>query len=194
MNNNNIDENIISLYNAQKWEEIIALSSTIDDFKTCKLSWVLPDISDLYWINKIVQQYNLSGIASVGCGCGLLEWLLQKYSGLDIVGIELDSSWWNSKYSPPQFLKNIIFVENKSINFQIPRKYAMLFCYFNNSTAFHNYMKNYKGNLVLVIGSEADNCTTDPLPFDAKFEKYNWKLMKKRKLAYSNNYITAYSK
>lgn len=81
MNNNNIDNDIISLYNAQKWEEIAALSSTTDDFRTCRLSWVLPDISDLCWINKIIQKYNLTKIASIGCGCGLLEWLLQKYSG-----------------------------------------------------------------------------------------------------------------
>lgn len=106
----------------------------------------------------------------------------------------MDSSWWNSKYSPPQFLKNIAFVENRSTNFQVPRKYAMLFCYFNNGEAFHDYMENYKGNLVLVIGPEGDNCTTDPLPFDTKFKEYNWKLIKERKLMYSNNYITVYSK
>lgn len=81
MNNDNIDENIISLYNAQKWKEIAALSSTIYDLRTCRLSWVLPEINDLCWINEIIRKYKLSGIASIGCGCGLLEWLLQKYSG-----------------------------------------------------------------------------------------------------------------
>lgn len=194
MSNDNIEENIFSLYNAQKWKEITALSC-INDFKICRLSWVLPDIEDLYWMNKIVRQYNLFGIASIGCGCGLLEWLLQKYSGLDVIGIELDSSWWNSKYSPPQFLKNIIFIEQASVNFQVPKRYAMLFCYFNNSIAFRNYIENYKGNLILVIGPvQENNCTTDPLPFDKKFEEYNWKLINKKKLAYSNNYVTAYTK
>lgn len=110
------------------------------------------------------------------------------------MGIELDSSWWNSKYSPPQFLKNIIFVENKSINFQVPKRYAMLFCYFNNCAAFCNYIENYKGNLIFVIGpAQGNNCTTNPLPFDEKFEIYNWKLIKQKKLTCSNNYITAYS-
>lgn len=109
------------------------------------------------------------------------------------MGIELDSSWWNSKYSPPQFLKNIIFVENKS-NFQVPKRYAMLFCYFNNCVAFCNYIESYKGNLIVVIGpAQGNNCITDPLPFDEKFGKYNWKLIKQKKLVYSNNYITAYS-
>lgn len=90
MDNNDIDEYIISLYNAQKWKEIVALSSTTDDFRTCRLSWVLPDISDLCWINEIIQKYNLSGIASIGCGCGLLEWLLQKYSGKSSKQIDID--------------------------------------------------------------------------------------------------------
>lgn len=81
MNSDDIDENILSLYNAQKWEEIASLSFASDNFKHSRLSWVLPDISDLYWINDIIRKYNLSGIASIGCGCGLLEWLLQKCSG-----------------------------------------------------------------------------------------------------------------
>lgn len=72
-------EKIFSLYNAQKWKEIIASSYTTNDLK--RLSWVLPDIDDLYWMNNIVRKYNLFAIASIGCGCGLLEWLLQKYSG-----------------------------------------------------------------------------------------------------------------
>ncbi|XP_018376035.1 PREDICTED: uncharacterized protein LOC108769513 [Trachymyrmex cornetzi] len=194
MNSDDIDENIISLYNAQKWEEVAALSSASDNLKSSRLSWIFPDINDLYWINDIIRKYNLTGIASIGCGCGLLEWLLQKCSGLDVMGIELDSSWWHSKYSPPQFLKNIIFVENKSVNFQVPKRYAMLFCYFNNCTAFCNYMESYKGNLIFVIGpAQGNNCTTDPLPFDEKFKKYNWKLIKQKRLVCSNNYIVAYS-
>lgn len=80
-NEGNIEENILSLYNARKWRDIAALSSTAKDLRTCRLSWVLPDVSDLHWIDDIVRRYNLPGIASVGCGCGLLEWLLEKYSG-----------------------------------------------------------------------------------------------------------------
>lgn len=81
MNSDGIDRNILSLYNAQKWEEIAALSSASCNSKLSRLSWVLPDMSDLYWINNIIRKYNLPGVASIGCGCGLLEWLLQKYSG-----------------------------------------------------------------------------------------------------------------
>lgn len=81
MNSDDVDENILSLYNAQKWEEIAALSSAISNPRSSRLSWVLPDVSDLCWINDIIRKYNLPGIASIGCGCGLLEWLLQKYSG-----------------------------------------------------------------------------------------------------------------
>lgn len=85
MSDNDIDKNILSLYNSQNWEDIVALSSTINGFS--RLSWVLPDISDLSWINNTVRKYNVSGIASIGCGCGLLEWLLQKYSGKFLIQI-----------------------------------------------------------------------------------------------------------
>lgn len=116
--------------------------------------------------------------------------------GLDVIGVELDRSWWCSKYSPPLFLKNIVFIrENNRNNFFLSNKYALIFCYFNNGSAFCNYMKNYTGNLIFVIGPKAsENRWTDPMPFDKRFNEYGWRLIEKKEMERTNDYITVYSK
>ncbi|XP_076630571.1 uncharacterized protein LOC143346397 isoform X2 [Colletes latitarsis] len=96
MVNENIEETILALHSQQKWQDIANLSCTLKEFEKCRLFWVLPTINDLHWIKEIIDKYNVFGLASIGCGCGLLEWLFQKYSGLDVIGIELDRSWWCS--------------------------------------------------------------------------------------------------
>ncbi|XP_076630570.1 uncharacterized protein LOC143346397 isoform X1 [Colletes latitarsis] len=196
MVNENIEETILALHSQQKWQDIANLSCTLKEFEKCRLFWVLPTINDLHWIKEIIDKYNVFGLASIGCGCGLLEWLFQKYSGLDVIGIELDRSWWCSKYSPPLFLENMAFVrENDTKNLQVSEKYALLFCYFNNALAFSDYIENYKGKLVFVIGpKEGQHRSTDPMPFDTKFYEHGWKLLSKKQLDRSSDYITVYGR
>lgn len=118
------------------------------------------------------------------------------FLGLDIIGIELDSSWWQSKYAPPLFLENIVFInEKKGKNLSVPKDYALFFCYFNNGEAFCNYIANYEGNTIFVIGpAEGQERSTDPLPFDEKFAKYNWKLLTKRPIMNFKDYIVVYTR
>lgn len=113
-----------------------------------------------------------------------------------MIGVEVNRSWWCSKYSPPLFLKNIVFIsENNKNNFFLSDKYALLFCYFNNSSAFYDYIENYKGNLIFVIGPKSnENRWTDPMPFDEKFNEYGWKLIGEKEMDRTNDYITVYSK
>ncbi|XP_014597985.1 PREDICTED: uncharacterized protein LOC106783714 [Polistes canadensis] len=196
MNAENIDEVIIRLHNDHNWKDIVNLSSVIDSSKTYRLFWVLPTLDDLSWMTEIIKEYKILGIISIGCGCGLIEWLLQNFSGLNITGLELDNSWWRSKYAPPLFLENIIFInENKGKNFLVPKDHAVLFCYFNNGEAFCNYIANYEGNIIFVIGpAEDQERITDPLPFDEKFVKFNWKLLTKRPIMNFKDYIVVYTR
>ncbi|XP_053975841.1 uncharacterized protein LOC128874801 [Hylaeus volcanicus] len=192
----NIEEKIIDLYSQGKWIDIVNLDCISNEFEKCRLFWVLPTINDLNWIKEIIDKHSLAGLASIGCGCGLLEWLFREYSGLDVIGIELDRSWWRSKYSPPLFLENIFFVQENNIeNLCLSEKYALLFCYFNNELAFSDYVANYKGNLIFVIGPEdGQHRFTDPMPFDTKFDEYGWKLLDKKQVERSNDYITVYAR
>ncbi|KOC59200.1 hypothetical protein WH47_11276 [Habropoda laboriosa] len=194
MANENIDEQILTLYSEEKWEDIVRLKCILNKTDKSKLFWVLPTFNDLRWIQELIEKYNLIGLVSIGCGCGLLEWLFKKYSGLDVIGVELDRSWWCSKYSPPLFLKNIVFISESDTNSMfLLDKHAFLFCYFNNASAFCYYIENYKGNFIFVIGpQENEDRLSDPMPLDAKFDEYNWTLIHKKELERTGDYITVY--
>ncbi|XP_043601747.1 uncharacterized protein LOC122576043 [Bombus pyrosoma] len=196
MVNENIEEQILMFHSEQKWSDIANLNCTLTKLDKSRLFWVLPTINDLHWIKEIIDKHEVVCLASIGCGCGLLEWLFEKYSGLNVTGVEVNRSWWCSKYSPPLFLKNIVFIsENNKNNFFLSEKYALLFCYFNNSSAFCDYIENYKGNLIFVIGPKSnENRWTDPMPFDEKFNEYGWKLIGEKEMDRTNDYITVYNK
>ncbi|KAK2579449.1 hypothetical protein KPH14_002656 [Odynerus spinipes] len=73
---------------------LCALKILCNHSKQYRLFWILPTLDDLNWITEMLKNHKVSGVVSIGCGCGLIEWLLQNFSGLDIIGIELDGSWW----------------------------------------------------------------------------------------------------
>lgn len=81
MVNENIDEQILTLYNERKWLDIINLNCTLIKLDKSRLFWVLPTINDLHWIKEVIDRNNMIGLISIGCGCGLLEWLFEQYSG-----------------------------------------------------------------------------------------------------------------
>ncbi|XP_029036876.1 uncharacterized protein LOC114873100 [Osmia bicornis bicornis] len=193
--NEAVEKEILMFYKEQKWQDIVNLDCTLSELDKSRLFWVLPTTNDLHWIKEVIDEYNLVGLISIGCGCGLFEWLFQKYSGFDVIGIELDHSWWRSKYSPPLFLENMIFVHESDTKISLPNNYALLFCYFNNGPAFWNYIENYKGNLVFIIGpKDGENRWTDPMPFDQKFNEYGWKLISYKYLERTNDCIAVYRK
>lgn len=111
----------------------------------------------------------------------------------EIHGIEIDKSWWCCKYSPPIFLKNMTFVNETENIVHVPENYALLFCYFNNEPVFLNYLCEFKGNVIIVIGpAEGQNRYTMPLPFDKKFIEYGWQLGKSQEISLSNDYVCVY--
>lgn len=191
-----IEEKILALHGEQKWEDIVNLDCAINEFARCRLFWVLPTMDELRWMKKVIDEHNVVGLASIGCGCGLLEWLFKEYSGLDVIGIELDRSWWGSKYSPPLFMENMLFVrEDSTANICISENHALLFCYFNNAAAFCGYIESYEGRLIFVVGpKEGEDRWTEPMPFDKKFHEYGWRLVNKREIERSNDYITVYAR
>ncbi|XP_015586654.1 uncharacterized protein LOC107263687 [Cephus cinctus] len=195
MASHDLEEKVIALYGEDKWKEIINLKNVKDTFEKYRLLWVWPSLDDLQWIKDIIDGLQLHGIISIGCGSGLLEWLIQKHSGIDVVGIEVDHAWWTCGYSPPLFLKKVIFIDEDNNNVEIPKSHALLFCYFNNAPAFLNYIMNYSGSTVLVIGpGEGRGSHTDPTPFDKKFSDLGWQLYKFREIGNTKDYIAVYTR
>lgn len=108
-----------------------------------------------------------------------------------MIGYEINKEWWQSKYSNPQFIEliypDIPLSENLSGN------YALLFCYFNNGPAFHDYVEHYDGNVIFIIGPGKGRGThTDPQPFSPNFKCNNWILFNSIEVKNSKDFVAVY--
>ncbi|XP_071542814.1 uncharacterized protein [Panulirus ornatus] len=99
------------------------------------LLWVQPRPCCLYALAAQVKYAGLSSLASVGCGTGLLEWLIHALTGLSVIGYEVNAGWWTSKYAPPTFIP-LTFVDPDAAPPYVPPTHALMCCYFNNGDAF----------------------------------------------------------
>lgn len=72
---------VLELYRDNKWKEILKLNEHSDNPNALKLLWVWPSEKNLNFIRTVLKEHDLDGIISVGCGCGLLEWIINKSTG-----------------------------------------------------------------------------------------------------------------
>lgn len=116
------------------------------------------------------------------------------FEEIPVIGVEVDQLWWESRYSPAFYLENVMFIGKTNSLIDIPDNYGILFCYFNNGPAFEDYINNYHGKIVLIIGPiEGQNRSTNPLPSDViKLKSFGWKLNKIRKLDNNKDCIAVY--
>lgn len=98
---------------------------------------------------------------------------------MPVSGIDLSNSLWTSNYSPAKFIRTN-FIEGDPTTEYLQEcaatadNFALLFCYFNNRSAFDKYMESYRGNMVIIVGPRNDcGIVTDPLPLDPKFCEHN---------------------
>lgn len=77
---------ITSLKNQKNWKALLRLS---EDREAFKFLWAWPAEGDLLYLKGVLRRHQVVGVTSVGCGCGLLEWLIQEVCGeLPIISIQ----------------------------------------------------------------------------------------------------------
>lgn len=81
MEENGLKDTVLGLYHLKKWREILKLNENSSDNGALKLLWVWPDEKNLFFIKRIVNDLACEGISSIGCGCGLLEWIINEATG-----------------------------------------------------------------------------------------------------------------
>ncbi|XP_068208636.1 uncharacterized protein [Palaemon carinicauda] len=138
------------------------------------LLWVRPGHCCLRFLANQVSEAELSSVASVGCGTGLLEWLIQATTGLSVMGYEINGDWWSSKYAPPTFIP-LTYVDPEDDPPSVPHCHALMCCYFNNARVFKKYVNAYEGPLLIIIGSTSTAKCTEPGPHDYK-DVHPWTL------------------
>lgn len=68
---------IVSLSKQNKWREILKLKENDSN----NILWAWPNEQNLCFIQKHLYENDCDGVSSIGCGCGLFEWLLQTSTG-----------------------------------------------------------------------------------------------------------------
>lgn len=69
---------ITGLKNQKNWKALLRLSQDREAFK---FLWAWPGEGDLLYLKGVLRRHRAVGVTSVGCGCGLLEWLIQEVCG-----------------------------------------------------------------------------------------------------------------
>lgn len=179
-----LEECLVSLSSVNDWCGVIEAGKEFSVKEKSKYLWAWPSVQCFQWLEKILNENHIERILSIGCGSGLLEWLISQTTGTHVIGLELDKSWWTSPYSPQkfielkftdrqitnQFLKDCIQLDNN--------QFALLFCYFNNRQAFLEYMRAYDGDLIIIVGPSSEHhIVTDPNPLNPHFENDEWILL-----------------
>lgn len=73
------------------------------------------------------------------------------------------------------------------------RERALLFCYFNNSTAFNEYLNCFQPLTLILVGPK-DNVGihTDPMPLSPEFKQTGWRFLECKYLEDNLNVICIY--
>lgn len=73
--------NVNDLYRNNRWSDIVELDVRADDTVAHCLLWVWPSVDNLRFIETATKLFNKQSIISIGCGSGLLEWLVHSGTG-----------------------------------------------------------------------------------------------------------------
>lgn len=62
----------------KNWRKLLKYGKTLDVELKRKLLWLWPTEKNLWQINEVLRDYNITNVLSIGCGNGLFEWLLKE--------------------------------------------------------------------------------------------------------------------
>lgn len=88
-------QEILTCYKNNDWRELLNLNPQSNNKIAYKFLWVWPSVDNLEFIARKLKQFSKKGIISIGCGCGLFEWILQQYLGSGkVINIYLIRKSW----------------------------------------------------------------------------------------------------
>ncbi|KAE8752633.1 hypothetical protein FOCC_FOCC000755 [Frankliniella occidentalis] len=164
------------------------------------LLWLQPTRDVLTFIGEAARRLGIRDVVSVGCGSGLFEWLLASATGLQVKGLEVNRGWWESRYSPPTFL-NLVFPDDDRDRSAVEEALkgredvGIMFCYFNDTSAFLEYMRVFRGRVLVVAGPGrgCTHATCHPQPFSTTIPA-PWGLHSSTPIGNTGDFVAVYTR
>ena len=72
---------IQSLAGEKNWKEIIRVGSALPLEEKKRILWAWPTEQNLNFLRSTLNELNLQTVLSIGCGTGLLEWIVKESTG-----------------------------------------------------------------------------------------------------------------
>lgn len=75
------EEELLKLFHRGEWRSVIELRDRFSRKEMNRSLWAWPTFQSLDSLRKVLVRHRCQRVLSIGCGSGLLEWLLQSASG-----------------------------------------------------------------------------------------------------------------
>lgn len=75
-----LDETLRRLIAHGQWQRVIELGARHDRCERSRYLWAWPTLAAIGELGRALRAYGCERVLSIGCGAGLLEWLLQQQS------------------------------------------------------------------------------------------------------------------
>ncbi|TRY71052.1 hypothetical protein TCAL_12312 [Tigriopus californicus] len=185
-----LKDQVLELAKLQDWQGVLSFYDAHPNFHEPLLVWIRPTWNAMEFIRKTLNSLQIPSILSIGCGCGFFEWLLGCATHLQVSGLEVNQSWWDSRHATPTMIP-LTFTEPGQVP-DLPPASALLFCYFNNLEFFHQYLKHYRGSCLILIGPIDGRRHCAPEPFDLPHgTESEWALLDSHEIKANNRDVIA---
>eukprot|EP01079_Euglenida_sp_SAG-EU17-18_P004135 gene4135-754_t len=123
------------------------------------LGWVLPSRPMLETMSQACKHAGAKGVVSICCGTGMSEGLLQWVSGLKVTGVEdFSDHMGNPDNMPHRYIQDIRCKRPGELH-PIASDQALLISWGRNGHLFCEYVLNYPGDVIIVVGEDTKGCT-----------------------------------
>lgn len=76
-----LEDRLINFTEKRNWKEVIKLGECYALTEKSRFSWAWPSEDCLTNLKQVLQRNSVGSILSIGCGSGLLEWILKESTG-----------------------------------------------------------------------------------------------------------------
>lgn len=76
-----LDDQLVYLTENRQWSQILELGKLYPQHEVSRFLWAWPSEKCLRKMNTTFKVLGITKILSIGCGSGLLEWIIQETTG-----------------------------------------------------------------------------------------------------------------